>query len=100
MFDWTEQRINKGRLQALLIEFEPSGNMPEEPEEGLKANVCYQVGYMDGSDFVIVKNRNLHFRQVGIIAIVEAIQATSTQAEAKAAIEALLIAALDNASPE
>ena len=100
MFNWTEQPSDKGRLASLLIEFESSGNMPEQPEEPINGDVNYQLGHLNGSDFTIVKNCTLHFGQAGVISIVEAIQDTETPAEAKAAVEALLVDALEGASAE
>lgn len=96
MFNWTEQPINKGRIQQLIIEFEPL--VLEDPPEDINGDVSYQLGYLDGADFVPVKNATLHFGQTGVIQIVSAIQGTTTPAQAKAAVEALLINALPGAS--
>lgn len=98
MFNWTEQQINKGRLHSLIIEFEPKPS--EGPEEDINGDVIYQLGYLEDENFISVRNPTLHFSAAGVISIVEAIQGTQTPAEAKAAVEALLITALPDASEE
>ena len=96
MFDWTETTIDKGRMKSLVIEFEA---VPEEGEpDGLNGDINYQLGYMDGEDFVTAKNRTLHFGRSGVLQVVAAIQDTETAGEAKTAVEDLLVTALDNAS--
>lgn len=88
MFNWTVVAKDKGRIKQLVIEFAPEAN----------GDVLYEIGYEDGGDFVSVETRTLHFNGVGVQSVVEAIQATDTLVGARDAVEALLVAQLDEAS--
>ncbi len=88
MFNWTVVPKDKGRIKQLIIEFEPEAN----------GDVQYEVGYEDEEEFVPVEIRTLHFELAGVQAIISAIQGTGTMEQAKDAVEALLVAQLDEAS--
>jgi hypothetical protein len=83
MFNWTTTQRNKGRLKQLIIEFTPSTDEEGNPVN-YNGDLMYEVGHMEGSDFVVDE--------------VHTIQSTSTIAEAKQAIEDLLVSQLGKAS--
>ena len=83
MFDYTDGNpaILKAEIWQVIIELKPE----------LNSDIQFDVGYMDGEDFVKTANRKWHLRQQRTLEMIQIIQNAESPAAAKQDLEDHLV---------